>query len=48
LANIVLLPLLVTVVEEGSEETGVQVVQDEGKEVLVKLEGVGKLVGDLV
>jgi hypothetical protein len=41
--DVVLLPLLVAVVEEGAEQAGVQVVEDEGEEVLVELERVGEL-----
>lgn len=47
LPDAVLLPLLVAVVQKGAEETRVEVVQYEGQEVLVELERVGKLVGDL-
>jgi len=41
--DLVLAPLLVRVVEEGAEETGVEVVEDCRQKVLVELEGVGKL-----
>merc|ERR1719323_809352 len=43
----VLPPLTLRVVEEGAEEAGVEVVEQEGEEVLVELEGVRELVGDL-
>ena len=43
----VLPPLALRVVEEGAEEAGVEVVEQEGEEVLVELEGVRELVGDL-
>ncbi len=44
LSNAVLFSLFVAVVEEGAEETWVEVVQDESEEVLVELERVGELV----
>lgn len=44
LSNAILLSLFVAVVEEGAEETWVEVVQDKSEEVLVKLERVGELI----
>ena len=44
LSYTVLLSLFIAVVEEGAEETWVEVVQDESEEVLVELERVGELV----
>ena len=40
--------LLVAVEEEGSEEAGVEMVQDGRQQVLVKLKCVGELLGHLV
>ena len=40
-------PLLVAVEEEGSEEAGVEMVQDGRQQVLVKLKCVGELLGHL-
>ena len=47
LTNAVLLSLLVAVVEEGAEQAGVEVVENESEKVFVKLKRVGKLVRHL-
>ena len=46
-AQLVVSPLLVAVEEEGSEEAGVEMVQDGRQQVLVKLKCVGELLGHL-
>ena len=47
-AQLVVSSLLVAVEEEGSEEAGVEMVQDGRQQVLVKLKCVGELLGHLV
>ena len=46
-AQLVVSSLLVAVEEEGSEEAGVEMVQDGRQQVLVKLKCVGELLGHL-
>ena len=41
------LPLLVTVAEEGAKETGVEVVKYNTEQILIELKGIGKLLGYL-
>ena len=45
--ELVLLPLLVTIVEECSEETGVEVVKDRGEEIFVELKCIWELLRHL-
>ena len=47
-AQLVVSSLLVAVEEEGSEEAGVEMVQDGRQQVLVKLKCVWELLGHLV
>ena len=41
------LPLLVTVAEEGAKETGVEVVKYNTEQILIELKGVGELLHHL-
>ena len=41
------LPLLVTIAEEGAKETGVEVVEHHTQQILVELKGVGGLLHHL-
>ena len=45
--QLVLLPLLVTIIEERPEQTGVEVVQDRGEEIFIELKCIRELLRHL-
>ena len=45
--KLVFLPLLVTIIEERPEQTGVEVVQDRGEEIFIELKCIRELLRHL-